>query len=197
MMGRPTKLTPKVQERIVQGIRLGMPYEHAARYGGIDKTTFYRWLEKGEAQGRGAYRDFRNAVKDAEGQAEASWLATVEQASRGKVVDKVVKRYDKRTGQLIEEVSTQEWLQPPQWTAAAWKLERRYPDAYSNRSALVQNTVNATAVGEQAKAEMVCLSDEQIHAKIRELEDNMLRESPRLIDEKIRHLQELRDQIGR
>jgi len=48
-MARPTALTPAVQQRILDAIRAGMFIERAARYGGIDASTFRRWMEKGAA----------------------------------------------------------------------------------------------------------------------------------------------------
>lgn len=68
--GRKSKLTPAVQERIVEAIRGGNYAQVAARCAGIDDSTFYRWLEKGEAEEEGAYRDFHDAVKAAEAVAE-------------------------------------------------------------------------------------------------------------------------------
>jgi transposase-like protein len=81
-MGRPDKLTPQVQERIIQAVRGGNYVEVAARYAGIDKAQFYRWLERGEREKAGKFRDFRNAIKDAEAAAEAEAVAQVRLAAR-------------------------------------------------------------------------------------------------------------------
>lgn len=103
-MPRKTKLTPKLQEDIVQALGVGATHEHAAQYAGIDGATFYRWLQAGEA-GKAPYREFCEAVKKAEGRAVVGWLAQIEEAAR--------------TGN---------------WQAAAWKLERRYPKLYGRRT---------------------------------------------------------------
>ena len=57
--------------------------------------------------------DFAEQVRDAEGAAVVGWLAKIEKAAND-----------------------------GEWTAAAWKLERRYPHEYGRR--VVDSTVNAT-----------------------------------------------------
>jgi len=99
-MGRPSKLTPEVQKRITDAIRVGATYELAAQYGGIAYNTFNEWMKAGETATSGKNRELYEDVKGAEGEAAIKWLAVIDKAS-------------------IE-----------QWQAAAWKLERRYPHAY-------------------------------------------------------------------
>lgn len=99
-MGRPSKLTPEVQKRITDAIRVGATYELAAQYGGVSYNTFNEWMKAGEAATSGKNRELYEEVKSAEGAAAVKWLAVIDRAS-------------------IE-----------QWQAAAWKLERRYPHAY-------------------------------------------------------------------
>lgn len=100
-MGRPSKLAPQVQARIVQAIALGSVYELAAGYGGISYNTLNEWMKKGEAAKGGPFREFYEAVKEAEGAAAVGWLAKIEKAANDGA-----------------------------WQAAAWKLERRYPKHY-------------------------------------------------------------------
>lgn len=99
-MARPTKLTPEAQKKIVQAISVGATYKLAAQYGGVSYKTFNDWMQKGEAAKTGQYREFCNAVKEAEGTAGVKWLAVIDQAAA------------------------------KSWQAAAWKLERRYPEDY-------------------------------------------------------------------
>ena len=102
-MARPTKLTPDVQVRIVNAISVGATYALAAQYGGVCPDTFTNWMRKGEA-GKQPYVGFFEAVKEAEGAAAVKWLAKIEQAASDGT-----------------------------WQAAAWKLERRYPDDYGRQ----------------------------------------------------------------
>lgn len=108
-MARPTKLTPQVQQRIVQAIALGSTYELAAGYGGIAYNTFNEWMKAGAAAKSGRFLEFYEAVKEAEGAAAVGWLAKIEKAANDGA-----------------------------WQAAAWKLERRYPQSYGRQVHEVQ-----------------------------------------------------------
>jgi len=100
-MGRKTKLTPELQEQICKYISIGVPNKVAAQACGIDERTFYRWIEKGNAQERGIYRQFCQAVKKAESESIARDVAIIGKAAHeGK------------------------------WQASAWKLERRHPELF-------------------------------------------------------------------
>jgi len=55
-VARPEKLTPEVQQKIVDAIRLGNYIETAAAYAGISKSTLYDWLKKGGRARSGKYR---------------------------------------------------------------------------------------------------------------------------------------------
>lgn len=56
------------------------------------------------ARWRAKYADFAEAIKEAEGGAAVGWLARIEQAAKDGT-----------------------------WQAAAWKLERRYPEQYGRQ----------------------------------------------------------------
>ena len=47
-MGRPSKLTPEVQDRIARAITAGNYQDTAAQYAGISPATFYLWMQKAE-----------------------------------------------------------------------------------------------------------------------------------------------------
>jgi len=57
-MAGPTKLTPERSERILRAMRAGNYLEAAARSAGVHPSTVYRWLERGERDADGPYRDF-------------------------------------------------------------------------------------------------------------------------------------------
>ncbi len=78
-IGRRPKLTPELQEKICRVIKLGNYASVAAEYAGIGTTTFYRWLQVGEKEEAGPYRDFRDAIKAAESEAEIRAVATIQQ----------------------------------------------------------------------------------------------------------------------
>ncbi len=69
-MGRPSKLTPERQKKLVQAISAGNYYETACTYAGISYSKFREWMIKGEQQSTGKYREFRDAITHAETEAE-------------------------------------------------------------------------------------------------------------------------------
>lgn len=105
--GRPTKLTPEVQERICDALRKGCTRRAAAAYAGISEDTLYNWIARGEGRAKSPPREeftrFSEAVKRAESEAE--------------------KRYTEIIYRAADET----------WQAAAWWLERRYPKEWGRR----------------------------------------------------------------
>ena len=100
--GRPSKLTDALQTQIVADVKAGNYAEIAAKRAGIGEKTFYRWMAWGE-QSRPRYAEFRQAIRDAEGHAEAR-AVTVIAAEMAK-----------------------------DWKAAAWYLERKFHDRWGRR----------------------------------------------------------------
>ena len=74
-IGRPTKLTPKARERILELIRAGNRRTVAARAAGVSDATFYRWM----ADDRPLYRKLRAAIEQAEAETEAALVEVVMQ----------------------------------------------------------------------------------------------------------------------
>ncbi len=99
--GRPTKLTPEVQERIVSAIRAGNYAQVAARYAGIGETTYYEWMKRGRAARSGKFAEFQKAIKKAEGEAEVRCVALIHKHMEGN------------------------------WQAAMTYLERKFPDRWA------------------------------------------------------------------
>jgi transposase len=79
-VGRPTKLTPEVQEKIVSLVRAGNYPEVAAQAAGISGKTYYEWMKRGESEA-GIYREFRKAVKEAQAAAESHAVTVIRKAA--------------------------------------------------------------------------------------------------------------------
>ena len=101
--GRPSKLTPARCKRILEALRAGNTRRASACAGGVDPSTFCNWQNRAIADGEGPYFDFFKQVKEAEAEAERDALSTIRSAA----VDS--------------------------WQAAAWYLERRYPQDYGRK----------------------------------------------------------------
>lgn len=140
--GVPTcaKLTPDIQARICDAIRKGATIETAAVYAGIVKDTLYQWLKKGRAAKSGGYFDFVVALEHALADCEVQDLDTILVAS---------KEY---------------------WQAAAWRLERRYPDRYGRRQRVEHATPDGKAFPVSHTIDPSKLSDDELEALKRLLE---------------------------
>lgn len=80
-MGRPSKLTEETKKAIVDAISIGAPKMTAAQAAGIHYDTFNEWMKKGNAAKSGAYHEFSEAVRRAEGQAFLKHIATIARAA--------------------------------------------------------------------------------------------------------------------
>jgi hypothetical protein len=100
--GRPPLDVSRYIDKLVNALLVGATYELAALYAGISYDTFQRWRKKAATAKPGTpLAELRDRMAEAEGRAAIGWLAKIEQAaSEGN------------------------------WNAAAWKLERRYPETY-------------------------------------------------------------------
>jgi hypothetical protein len=103
VVGRHDGLTPEVSARIVQALRLGAHRCVVAEAAGISRTTLWRWLEQGEAEREGRFRELYTAARRAEAEAELRHVALVDRAAQS------------------------------DWRASAWWLPRRYPERYGQR----------------------------------------------------------------
>lgn len=97
-----TKFTDERATKILEALRLGVPQKTAITYAGVSETTYYRWLQEGEAPDAPApLREFRESVRAARAEAEVRSVAVIQNASR------------------------------KTWQAAAWFLERGFPQHWA------------------------------------------------------------------
>ena len=99
-MGRPSKFTPEITEKVLQNIRLGMRYKDAALAAGVSDRTFAEWRQKGEKAKSGKYSRFSQSLHLAEAEGERALIARIQSAAK------------------------------KQWQAAAWILERRHRERW-------------------------------------------------------------------
>ena len=116
-LGRPTKLTEEVQEKILGAVRAGIWLDQAAALAGIAASSLYLWADKGqralelaEVENRAltpseaVYADFSESLKKARAEAEARNITLVQQAASAGT-----------------------------WQAAAWFLERSFPNRWGRK----------------------------------------------------------------
>jgi hypothetical protein len=105
-MARPIKLTPEIQKALCDCLRSGCYAVTACARAGISESTYYLWLQKGEA-GQRPYLEFLESVKKADADAEALLAATVMRVALDS--------------------------ENPCWQAAMTMLERRHPERWGRR----------------------------------------------------------------
>lgn len=101
-MARPTALTPELSKVICDAIERGAGYKQAADAACVSERTLYSWLAKGRKLEE-PYVEFLHALKSAETRASLKMLGVIHGAAEAGV-----------------------------WQAAAWWLERRYPEEWAN-----------------------------------------------------------------
>ncbi|WP_080840023.1 hypothetical protein [Cohnella massiliensis] len=134
-MARPIKLTPEVQQKIVEAIKMGNYIETAAAYAGISKNTLYDWMK------RGAREKDRIAGTNRKPKAtEAPFVAFSD------AIEKAMADAEVRDVLIIANAAKENWQ------AAAWRLERKYPDRWGRKDkvhAEVKQDVNVTNTNRQ------------------------------------------------
>jgi len=95
-----TLLTPAVKTTICRALSTANTVTTACALAGIGERTFHDWMGRGEVEERGIYRSFVRAVSHARACAKANLVRQITRAAE----------HD--------------------WRAAAWKLERLYPQEY-------------------------------------------------------------------
>lgn len=119
LMARPTKLTPEVEDAMVRAILVGASYKTACQYAGISYQTFLNWRKRAgavkERQGKS-----RNAPSD---EFDVRLIGFVDHIKEAEAVA-AIKSLVKINGAAKKD-----------WRAAAWMLERRFPNEYGRRRA--------------------------------------------------------------
>ena len=82
--GRPSKLTPELQAEIILLLKVGNFVETTCGTVGINKSTFYDWMNKGENSNhpKNKYRKFQDAVVQAMAWSEARCVAIITKLSK-------------------------------------------------------------------------------------------------------------------
>lgn len=115
-VGQPTKLTPAVQNVLVQAVIVGMSYRMASAAAGISPKTEQAWRDRGEAAA--ALEEAGEPVPEVE-QRYLAYLRAIQSARANAVQARL---------NAINEASAE-----GHWQAAAWWLERMFPHDYGRK----------------------------------------------------------------
>lgn len=148
MTGRPSKMTDTAIDAFLQATRIGVSRELAAQAAGWSRSAALGYLEDARAARDRAETgehltakerrlvDFLDATEKAEGEMARNCLALIVRAAQ-----------ERR-----------------HWTAAAWLLERRYPETYGRRTELVGKDggpIQVEVGAEDLLARLRALGDEE------------------------------------
>lgn len=153
--GRPSLLTPDVQQRLLDAVSSGVPVTHATTFAGIGQTTFERWMQRGrDAQDLAdedqpvpadeePYRLLWEQVSRARSVVAVRNVAIVAKAAEGGYVTKErTRRYrDPGNGLLVTETETD--YAPPEWQASRWLLEKSFHRDFGRTAQQVELTGEA------------------------------------------------------
>lgn len=141
--GAPSKLTPELAANFGQMLLTGGYLDDVCAYFGVAKETYRRWMRAGaaeelkwqksnpETRGKdgGLHHSFRVGVQKGMAGWQLEAMTRIRQAAIGRTVTK--RTYDAQ-GNVTSE--TQTTGVGAQWTADAWRLERRMPAKYGMRT---------------------------------------------------------------
>jgi transposase len=131
--GSHPKLTIELVEEISLSIRRGCYIESAAALAEISKDTFYRWLRNAK---KDSATDLESLLSDAVlksmAEAEMKDIEVIDKAANG-CPDKLA--LDENGNLILDSQGNPiilEYGLPPNWKAAAWRLERKFPERWGS-----------------------------------------------------------------
>lgn len=129
------KLTEKLIQEVYKYLKEGNTQKTSALCAGITERTFYDWLDKAADASRKEnpdkkdelYIQFSQYVKKGVEEAKLRNLRIIQSVAQGSVTK--TKEYKDEDGNTVTE---KEYTQP-NWHAAAWTLERRWPKEFGRK----------------------------------------------------------------
>lgn len=122
--GRKTVLTDEVHERIVTLTRAGAYFEHACAAAGVSDDAARGWKKRGlENPDEEPYASFALELQQAQAEYAVQNQVVISSAAKG------------RTKRVITDQQGKKHTIPgrePDWKAAAWDLQRRFPHIYGD-----------------------------------------------------------------
>lgn len=159
--GRPSKLTPEIQEEIVKVVKSGNYIETACAFVGINKSTLYDWMKRGAREierldnnakakpkkSEVPYVEFSNAIKSAMAQSEIRDVAIIGKAAA------------------------------TNWQAAAWRLERKHPSRWGRKDNLKAELEHSGEIATKGETKIDIVQQVSVDEESRELLKKLWRRS--------------------
>ncbi len=157
--GREPKLTPEIQEQLIQGVVLGLPYRAACERIGLALSSFYRWKRRGKEPGKknAPYVAFLAALARARASDQARRVKRIEEAARGGGV-----LYEKITTTTKPHTATKWRLSSsdfalPEWRADAWHLDRTDPRTWGSHAQQIRELEQCLKALEKELERLSCM----------------------------------------
>lgn len=171
---RKLKLTDTLIAEICNMMRAGAYIETAAAVAGVSKETLFVWLRKGrhhkgDKSGevkKNIYGDLIHAVHKASEESMLRDLLVIDKAANP--VQNAVMLKNEKGQQLYDKDGLPHFIKPqsPDWSAAAWRLERRHGKLWNK----IEKTEQAVAITEKPPLEP--LDEKEVNAAIAKLESD-------------------------
>jgi hypothetical protein len=137
-MARPTKLTTEVQQKIGDGVSLGLTYALAANSAGVTYQTFNQWMSKGKTDKSGKYFEFSQYIQKCNADGARKLLERLNEAAKA-----------------------------GNCQVCMFILERRFPDEFGRRVYRKTNVV-AETLNQNVNVDIVINNADGIRAQILE-----------------------------
>lgn len=145
-MARPTKLDADTQHQIVTAIRAGNYIETAAAFAGISKSTLFDWLKRGAREKARVSNNPRAKIR----KREAPFVEFSD------AVEKALAEAEVRDVAIIGKAAEE------QWQAAAWRLERKFPDRWGRRVGVEHTGKDGGPIAVKQEMDLSQLSIEEL-----------------------------------
>lgn len=138
-VGRPSKFTDEVKQRILEAVGMGASIAAAAAHAGVAGGTVWAWMKQGKQEGEGEFFEFYEALTRARDKAELAAITAFRSGlvAANEVATKTEEFVETRIGKDGEpytyrrtRTTRTELKRPPDWRAGLAWLERRHPDRW-------------------------------------------------------------------
>lgn len=117
-MAGKKKISEEKIKQIVEAVRAGNFIETAAAFAGLSKQTLYNWLKEGMRE-----RDRRENGEEPDRTKDMYVKFSID-------IEQAMAEAEMRDVEIITKAAEQ------QWQAAAWRLERKFPDRWGKKVAV-------------------------------------------------------------